>query len=31
MTGKIYEKVTSFFVGDSLRLIFNGVFHRLFI
>lgn len=31
MTGINHEKVTFFFNGDSLRLVFNGVFHRLFI
>ncbi len=31
MTGTTYEKVTFFFNGDSFRLVFNGVFHRLFI
>ena len=30
MTGKNHEKVTFFFNGDSHRLIFNGVIHRLF-
>ena len=31
MTGINHEKVTFFFNDDYLRLVRNGVFHRLFI